>query len=295
MTVAKKVWLNGRIVRASTARISVFDRGFLYGDAVFETVRLYDGKPFLWSRHRQRLRHSLSLFQIPQPSMELQNAIEELATACKLVESAIRITVTRGVGEGLIPPPDLSPTVLLSAREVPENLPAHRSTGVTVIRLPFGNGSQSIVTGHKTTNYATAVQGRILAAQKNAYEAIYVEANDRISEATTSNVFAVFGKTIHTPPLEAGCLPGITRQVVIEIAEAEGFRVRVAPLSAKRLDQANEIFLTGSIIEILPVAQLDENLVGISAPGPVTRRLSRAYDRRVQRHRRQYRTQTKRP
>ncbi len=287
MRAPSRVWLDGKIIRARDARLSIFDRGFLYGDAVFETVRLYGGKPFLWQRHRARLQRSLDRLGIPSPGRKLEKAIAELSSACSLRDAAIRITVTRGVGEGLIPPEGLSPTILLTARHIPEELPDQRSSGVSVIRLPFGNGGQSVVTGHKTTSYAAAVQGRIAATENGAYEAIYVEAGGRISEATTSNVFAVFGDTLHTPPLEAGCLPGITRQMVLELARKADLPVREAPIKAERLGRAAEIFLTGSVIEILPVAHLDATPVGRAAPGPITLRLARAYHQRVTRHLRQ--------
>ena len=279
-----RVWLNGKIVRARDARISIFDRGFLYGDAVFETVRLYQGHPFLWRRHRKRLQHSLDRLGLPHPDTALEIAIEELSAACQLSDAAVRITVTRGVGEGLIPPEGLAPTILITARNVPDTLVHQRASGIPVIRLPFGNGGQSVVTGHKTTSYAAAVQGRIEAARANAYEAIYVEADGRISEATTSNVFAVFGHTLYTPPLEAGCLPGLTRQVILELAKGAGIRVREAPIEASRLDRASEIFLTGSVIEVFPVIDLDGIGVGKSVPGAITTQLSRAYQKRVQRH-----------
>ena len=289
MNAPSRVWLNGKIVRARDARLSVFDRGFLYGDAVFETVRLYGGQPFLWQRHRRRLQGSLARLGIPFPDIRLEDAIAELSSACKLDEAAVRITVTRGVGEGLIPPAGLSPTILLTARHIPKELPEQRADGVSVIRLPFGNGGHSVVTGHKTTSYAAAVQGRIAATQAASQEAIYVESDGRISEATTSNVFAVFRGMLHTPPLEDGCLPGITRQTVLDLARNSGLKVREAPIQAARLDRASEIFLTGSVIEVLPVARLDGVRVGKDAPGPITRELARGYRRRVQRHLRQSR------
>jgi branched-subunit amino acid aminotransferase/4-amino-4-deoxychorismate lyase len=289
LKVPSRVWLNGKIVRARDARLSIFDRGFLYGDAVFETVRLYEGHPFLWQRHRKRLQHSLDRLGLPHPETKLEDAIEELSLACRLSDAAVRITVTRGVGEGLIPPEGLSPTILLTARTVPEDLATQRASGVAVIRLPFGNGGQSVVTGHKTTSYAAAIQGRLQAARTGAYEAIYVEADGRISEATTSNVFAVFGRTLHTPPLEAGCLPGITRQIILELAQRANLRVREAPIEAARLDRASEIFLTGSVIEVLPVSILDGTAVGKVVPGPITTQLSRAYNKRIQSHIRQSR------
>ena len=284
MKKTQRVWLNGRILPASRARIPVFDRGFLYGDAVFETVRIYAGRPFLWRQHLRRLHGSMARLGLARPAWDLQAAVIEYAQACKLAEGAVRITITRGVGEGLVPPPGIAPTVLMTSRPVPADLPERRTAGVGVIRLPFGNGGESVVTGHKTTGYAAAVQGRILADRAGAFEAIYVEADGNVSEATTSNVFAFFGNVLHTPPLAAGCLPGITRQVVLELARRAGIRVRETPLDAARLARASEIFLTGSVIEILPVVELDGAAVGRGTPGEHTASLSAAYGARVKRH-----------
>ncbi|MEO2168827.1 MAG: aminotransferase class IV [bacterium] len=280
------VWLNGQILPEARARISVLDRGFLYGDAVFETVRIYSGQPFLWRRHYQRMTRSMGLLGMRRLTVDLGAALLELTSACRFDDGAIRITITRGIAEGLVPPEELEPTVLLMSRSIPPGLDSWRKTGVGVIRLPFGHGGKTIVTGHKTTEYATAVQGRILARRAEAFEAIYVEADGKVSEATTANVFAVFGNTLQTPPLSAGCLPGITRQVVLEIAERTGFRVREAPLAATRLDRAHEIFLTGSVSEILPVTTLDGSPVGDGSPGPITQKLGAVYAERIHRHRR---------
>jgi branched-subunit amino acid aminotransferase/4-amino-4-deoxychorismate lyase len=285
-TTRARVWLNGRVLPEARARISVLDRGFLYGDAVFETVRIYSGRPFLWRRHYQRMTRSLDLLGMRKPAVDLETAMRELTSACRFDDGAIRITITRGVAEGLVPPERLDPTVLLMSRSIPPGLEEWRKAGVGVIRLPFGHGGKTIVTGHKTTEYATAVQGRIRARRAEAFEAIYVEADGNVSEATTANVFAVFGNTLHTPPLSAGCLPGITRQVVLEIAERTGLRVRQAPLAATRLDRAREIFLTGTVSEVLPVVTLDSVPVGDGTPGPVTQKLGSIYAERIRRHRR---------
>lgn len=284
MKRTERVWLNGRILPAARARIPVFDRGFLYGDAVFETVRLYQGHPFLWRRHLRRLHRSMARLGLRRPAFDLEAAVIDYAEACKLTEGAIRITITRGVGEGLVPPAGIEPTVLMTSRPVPPGLADQRAAGVGVIRLPFGHGGESVVTGHKTTGYAAAVQGRIRAEREGAFEAIYVESDGNISEATTSNVFAFFGSVLHTPPLAAGCLPGITRQVVLELAERAGIRVRETPLPAKRLERASELFLTGSVIEILPAVRLDGLPVARGTPGRKTLELAAAYRTRVSRH-----------
>ncbi len=275
------VWLDGRVLPSGRARISVFDRGLLYGDAAFETVRVYGGKPFRWREHRRRLATTLELLAIPFPDVDLRRAIDDLITAGRLPEAAIRLTVTRGVGEGLAPPPGLEPTVLLMPRAIPAGLEAARATGVHVIRLPFGQGRFGFTTGHKTTNYAAAVQGRIRAREAGAFEALYVEQDGTLSEATTSNVFGVKRGRLLTPPMAAGCLPGITRELALQLGRKAGVPTRERALRSGELRDFDEIFLTGSVIEIMPVIRVDDRTIGSGAPGPITTQLQRAYRRRV--------------
>lgn len=205
--------------------------------------------------------------------------------ASGLAEAAIRLTVTRGEGEGLAPPPGLEPTVMLLPRPVPPGLDAAREAGVPVIRLPFGQGRHGFTSGHKTTDYAAAVQGRIRATEADAFEALYVEQDGALSEATTSNVFAVRRGELLTPALAEGCLPGITRQLVLDLARRANLEIRETTLRAKTLTRVQELFLTGSVIEIVPVVAVDGRAVGTGTPGPITRTLQEAYRRKVARHR----------
>lgn len=275
------VWLDGRVVPASRARISVFDRGLLYGDAVFETVRIYGGKPFRWREHLRRLTTTLKRLAIPLPAADLRDAIDEVVHAARLPEAAVRLTITRGVGEGLAPPPDLEPTVLLIPRPIPTGLEEARAGGVRVIRLPFGQGRFGFTSGHKTTDYAAAVQGRIRARDARAFEAVYVEDDGAISEATTSNVFGIRRGRLTTPPVAAGCLPGITRELVLSLARKAGVPTRETSVQASELHEFDEMFLTGSVIELVPVTEVDDRPVGKGVPGPITGKLQKAYARRV--------------
>lgn len=277
------VWLGGRIVPAERAHVSVDDRGLLYGDAVFETVRCYEGEPFQWERHRRRLAASLARFAIPASTAGLRDATLALLERSRLREAAVRITVTRGAGAGLLPPRRLAPTVLVTARAIPPGLPAQRRDGIAAVTLPFGRGVGGFTRGHKTTEYLAAVCGRLAAERRRADDAIFVEADGAVSEATASNVFVVERRSLATPPLDAGCLPGITRALVIAEAERAGMRVRTARIPLARLRAADEVFLAASVIEILPVARLDGRRIGDGSPGPVTRALQERYRRLVSR------------
>ena len=277
------VWFNGRILPAARARISVFDRGLLYGDAVFETIRIYAGQPFRWPAHHQRLRKTLARLSIDVPGVDLRKALDEITSAAGAKDAAVRLTITRGEGEGLLPPQETTPNILLMPRPIPPDLEAKRAAGVETIRLPFGQGRSGYTTGYKTTDYAAAVMGRRLAAKAGAFEALYVENDGNLSEATTSNLFVVRRGKVLTPPGQAGCLPGITREVVLQLARRSGLRVEEKGLRAGDLESAREIFLTGSVIEVMPVVRVDGNRIGDGQPGPVTRGLQEAYQRTIQR------------
>lgn len=277
------VWLDGRVVPAASARISVFDRGFLYGDAVFETVRFYGGRPFRWDAHRRRLTRSLAHFGIAMPKADLLSASLRLLARCRLDEAAVRITVTRGVGEGLSPPTRMQPTVLIAARPIPSDLPALRRDGIWVVTLAFGRGVGDATQGHKTTDYLSSIQGRRIATRARASDALFVECDDTVSEATASNCFVVRHGRLETPPLASGGLPGVTRAWVLDEAGRIGWKVRLGPLPRADLASADEMFLTNSVIEILPVVRIDGRDVGSGRPGDVTRALQERFARAIAR------------
>lgn len=264
------VWVGDRLVPTSRASIPVYDRGFLYGDAIFETVRAYDGRLFLWSQHARRLAASLRAFRIPAPALDLADAARRVLAARALEDAAVRITISRGTGEGLVAPAGIEPTVVIMARAVPDELPAQRARGIGVVLLPFGRGHGGITDGHKTNAYLSAVLGKTRAAERRAFEGLYVERDGTVSEGTTSNVFAVHRGRLLTPPLEAGCLPGVTRQVILHLAAEEGLEADTMALPASTLHEMDEVFLTASTIEVMPVVRVDRQRVGNGKPGAVT-------------------------
>jgi branched-chain amino acid aminotransferase len=271
------------VLRADHARISVYDRGLLYGDAVFETVRFYDGEPFLWERHRRRLAASLAHFAIPAATDDLHGAALRVLARNRLRDAAVRFTVTRGEGEGLLPSGRRAPTVLIAARPIPAVLPAQRRAGIRAVTLPFGRGTGGLTRGHKTTEYLAAVSGRLYAERRRADDAIFVESDGAVSEGTSSNIFVVKRRSLSTPPLVSGCLPGITRALVLAEARRARLSVRTERITVDRLRAADEVFLAASVIEILPVVHLDGRRIGSGDPGPVTRALQDRYARLVSR------------
>ena len=277
------VWVDGAIVPAARARVSVHDRGFLYGEAFFETLRIRDGRLVLWRPHLRRLRASLDAFSIPRPAHDLERAAHALIAASGLREGALRVTVTGGVGEGLVRPAGLRPCVVMTLRALPAGLARDVEHGISAVRLGFGRGLARVDAGHKSVAYLGSIAGRRAAARAGADDAIFVEADGRASEATAGNLLIVRGRRLSTPPPASGCLPGVTRAILLRLARRAGLDVREEPLPADSLARADEILVTGSVVEILSVVRLDGRPVGDGRPGPVAQRLRGALHSHVAR------------
>jgi D-amino acid aminotransferase len=270
------VFLNGRIIDASRATVSVYDRGLLYGDGLFETMRAYKGVAFAIGEHFHRLRTSADILGLPIPNLDWPKTISELLEKNGLVDQDawVRLTITRGPAEPRVMPPDLpKPTTIVMVRPVDRDIAEHQKHGVKVALLPFsGHG---FIPEHKSLNYLPAVIGRVLASYHAAYEGIFVR-HDHVTEGTTTSVFIVRDGALWTAP-EGGILPGITRRLVIDLAQANDLRVIERELLTTELRLADEAFLTSSMIEIVPIVQADDAAVGTGRPGPVTTRLRKLY------------------
>jgi len=279
------VWLNGRLVAASRARVPALDRGLLHGDGLYETWRTYGGEPFAVAAHLRRLAAAARRLALPVPgdaALWVRRS-RLLVRRNRLRDAAVRLTITRGdAGEAIVPERRARPTVLLLVRPLPADLARRQRNGVAAARLPFPRDASAPWGGLKLLGHASAVAGRRLAASRGAEEGLYVTADGEVTEGTTSNVFAVVRGAVLTPPLDAGILPGVTRAMVLALARRARLRVREMPLTARLLAAADEIFLTASTIEILPVIRLDGRRVGSGRPGPVTRALQARYAGHVQ-------------
>src|SRR5262245_31966420 len=271
------VHLNGRIVAAAKARVSPLDRGLLYGDGLFETIRTYRGVPFAVDEHIARLNNSGHLLGIILPPTDWKSRIHALLERCRLLETdaRVRITITRGVGPlDLLPPAETTPTILITAEAIGEQVRSHQQKGAASILLPFGR--EGFLAEHKTLDYLPGVLGRTLAARHQAYEALYVTATGRVTEGTASNLFVVRGGRLATPPIR-GILPGVTRAHVIDLAEAAGIPVAHQTITLRSLDSLEEAFLTSSIVEVVPLVRIDDRPIGAGQVGPITRRIQRLY------------------
>ncbi len=253
------IYLNNRIVHEEQASISVFDRGFLYGEGVFETVRIYDHHPVWLERHLARLTHSCQQIHltVPSPERNWAKVFQTVIDKNQLDHAAIRLTLSRGQGPA---PPDAcaDPTIVLFPRSLPHVTPSQRRNGVpitiTTIRKP---SPLSYPTQAKTLNYVNNLLAKQEAATRGAFEGLLLTVDGHLAECSMSNIFFIRNKTLHTPSLACGALPGITRGVVLEVAPPLGLHPQEGRYTPEFLDDADECFVTSSGIGILPVEKID--------------------------------------
>jgi len=280
------VWLNGRVVPAARARVSALDRGLLHGDGLYDTWRLYDGVPFATAAHLRRLARAARQLGLPAPGAAApwDRRVRRLAARNGLPDAAVRLTLTRGAtGEAILPDRAGPPTLLLTTRPLPADLARRQRDGIRATLLPFARDAAPPWGALKLVGHASAVAGRMLATRRRAQEGLYVSADGFVAEGTTSNLFVVRRGTLLTPPATGTVLGGVTRDLVLRLARRAGVRVRESRLAAAALAHADEIFVTASTIEILPVVRLDAATIGGGRPGPVTRALQDRYRAHVQR------------
>lgn len=269
------VWIDGQRFSAESAQVSVFDRGFLYGDSVFETLRTYGKKPFALEEHLARLERSAErvLIRMPLDRDGFRREVTEALSAVDHDESLVRIMLTRGRGTSLGLDPGLAPTPLrvLLVMPLPAPLEQKYADGIGVItyRAPrLADGTAAA--GAKVANYLAAVLAIDAARRASAEEALFVDPEQRVLEGSTSNVFAVIGGRLVTPPEDLGILPGITRARVLSLAAKRGLVTEIRPISVDELFTSEELFISSSIREILPVVSVDGRRVGSGKPGKTT-------------------------
>lgn len=272
-----RVWIDGAEVAPEDARVSVFDRGFLYGDSIFETLRTYDGAPFAAEQHLARLSRSAErvAIELPKTTAELEAELRRAAKASPYQESYLRLTVTRGVGPlGLDPALAKNPTrvLLVGPLEPPPPETYERGISVSVYRTQRVTDGAA-AEGAKVGNYLTAVLAMREAKTKGAREALIARADGGIVEGATSNLFLVEGERLITPGEADGVLAGITREHLLDIARQLGLAVEFVVPDLARIVAADEVFVSSSIRELLPVVAVEGRSVGAGAPGPVTLRL----------------------
>jgi branched-chain amino acid aminotransferase len=289
--MAAIVNVNGRVSDQKDAVVSVFDHGFLYGEGVYETLRTYNGQPFLFERHMHRLRTSADMLalNVPLSDGEIDRRFRDTVEAAGLGdgpsrEAYIRILVTRGVGDLSYDPAGCpEPTVVVIVKPHVDPAPEVFARGVKVSLVPIVRnhpGSVSpLIKSNNLLNNALAMQE---ALRRGSFEGIMRNHKGDLAECTQSNFFIVKNGAALTPPIDAGLLPGITRAYLFEIGAEIGIPVREQVLKDADLFDADECFLTSTTREVAPIVQVDERKIGAGVPGPVARALLDGYRQRAQ-------------
>lgn len=266
-----KIWLDGGLRDAADATVSVFDHGLTVGDGVFETLKAENGTAFATDRHLRRLARSAHGLGLPEPDLD------EVAAACAAVLDAnpmpygrLRITYTGGLSPLGSDRGDTGPTLVVALGDA-----ARRPDSTAVVTVPWTRNEKGALAGLKTTSYGENVVALARAHAGGASEALFANTAGRLCEGTGSNVFVVLGGRLLTPPLESGCLAGITRALVLEWTGAEE-----ADLPFEALGEADEVFLTSSLRDVQAVHRLDDRALP-GAPGPVTAKAMRVFAERA--------------
>ncbi|MEE8409491.1 MAG: aminotransferase class IV [Myxococcota bacterium] len=284
--MSAKVYIGGAIVDPSDATISVFDRGFLYGDSVYETMRVYENVPFAFAAHVERLYSSGQRigFELPWPSQEVRGRVEQTLSAAALGDAYLRVIATRGRGViGLDPTLAVDPQLIVMALELPE-LPAEmyeRGRCAWLVSVPR-NLKRALDPLAKTGNYMNSVLAAGEARAHGADEAIMLDHRGRIAEGSSANVFALIDWTWCTPPVDVGILPGITRRTILELCRREGIAVDERVLWPDDLRAAQEMFVSSSVREMIPIVRLNDEPIGTGEVGGATRRLHANYRAEVE-------------
>lgn len=271
--------INGVITPMSEGRIPVLDHGFLFGDSIYETMRTYNQKPLLFSRHFERLRKSARAVFMDLPSTREELHAETLRTikaAGSATEHRVRITITRGTGDETPNPNScVAPNVIIFATPLPAIPAVIYEKGVEVIVSSFYRSRQ--LGDAKTGNLLRSVLATREAKAAGAFEAITLTSEGKISDGITANVYLIQGSTLLTPSAEAGILEGITRGVVLDLAKRAGLTVVEGVLDLREIENSQELFLTSSTRGVVPIVRVAGKPVGNGQPGPVTRKLMEAY------------------
>lgn len=276
-----KVYVSGKWVDEEEAKISVFDHGLLYGDGVFEGIRIYNNRIFLLNEHIDRLYDSAKAIALTVP-MDKAEMIEVVAQTCRaneLADGYIRLVVTRGKGSlGLNPYLCDHPEIIVIAAKIqlyPRDLYENGLKLVTVGTVR--NHPEAINPRIKSLNYLNNVLAKIEAINAGCMECLMLNHKGEVAEASGDNVFAIRNGTIMTPPSHSGALEGLTRNKVIELALEAGYEVIESPMARYDLYVADEVFLTGTAAEIISVVEIDKRPIGDGKPGSLTNRLATLY------------------
>lgn len=277
----RQIYINGSLVPQDEAKISVFDHGLLYGDGIFEGLRSYGGRVLRLEQHIDRLYDSAKAIwlEIPISRQEMADAVEATVAANEIEDGYIRLIVTRGAGTlGLDPRRCSDPQVIIIADTISLYPEEYYENGLEII-------TSSVIRNHpaalspriKSLNYLNNILAKIEGIQAGCIEALMLNHKGEVAECTGDNIFLVRGGRLTTPPLDAGILDGVTRNLVLELAEAAGIETSEAAITKHDVYIADECFLTGTAAEVIPVVKVDSRTIGTGRPGPISKRLKQSF------------------
>lgn len=274
--MATQVWINGQYHDKLDAKISVYDHGLLYGDGVFEGLRVYSSKVFKLAEHIERLYDSAKAIalKIPIPPAEMSKAVEDAVAHNKKVDGYIRLIVTRGAGSLGLDPRKCEPNIIIIVDDIvlyPREL---YETGLEIITSSYIRNHPNATNPRvKSLNYLNNILAKIEAIRAGCLEAIMLNHKGEVAECTGDNIFVIKKGILRTPPSDAGILEGITRNFVIELAKNASIPFQEANLTRHDVYVADEIFLTGSAAEVIAVTKVDDRVIGDGKQGPITAKL----------------------
>ena len=282
MQSTKFIFLNGKIISDTEASVSSGDRGFLYGDGIFETLRSYNEKPFKLAEHLERMRCSAEKLSISfeYTNVEISENIKELLEKNNVQDAYIRITLSRGTGDnGLGINNNLKSTILIQVKPFVSYEKRLYENGMSLIVSKCRRSTSCPISCHKTTNLLTSILLKEEAKEKSANEAIVINTDGYVAECVVSNIFMVSDGNVITPSLDTNILPGVTRRTALDICQNIGIPAREECFKIKTLIKAEEVFITNSLMEIMPVSRIDDYQIGKTIPGKITQQLMGEYRR----------------
>ena len=272
-----KVYINGEFFDKENAKINVYDHGLLYGDGVFEGIRCYSGKVFKHKEHIDRLYESANAIalKIPMSKQEMISAVEETLKINNLTDSYIRLIVTRGMGYlGIDPNNCEAPQVIIITDKIALYPKQLYESGLDIVTASTVRTSPAALSPRiKSLNYLNNIMAKIEGHRAGCQEALMLNHKGEVAECTGDNIFIIRKGEILTPSLESGCLEGVTRNTLIDLARSLGYTVHETPLTRFDIYIADECFLTGTGAEVIPVVSIDTRAIGNGKPGPITVRL----------------------
>jgi branched-chain amino acid aminotransferase len=276
--MSRIVFMTDRLVPEAEARVSVFDHGLLYGDGVFEGMRSYSGRVFRMDAHLDRLWDSARAIalEIPMTKAAVAKAVDETLAANNLTDGYVRLVVTRGAGTlGLDPNRTSHPQVIVIADTISLYPREHYQRGLRIVTAATQRSHPASLSPRiKSLNYLNNIMAKLEGLQAGCVEALMLNHKGEVAECTADNVFAIRKGAVLTPPPDAGILEGITRGAVMELAHSAGIPCRESTLTRHDLYTADEVFITGTAAEVVPVVEIDGRKIGAGVPGPITTRLA---------------------